>query len=59
MVVVFVSIDLAKNVFAVHGDLPSGSNLGHRLKPRNKPACRCAVCSSSVLSLRAADAGQN
>jgi hypothetical protein len=59
MAIVFVGIDLAKSVFAVHGDLPSDSYLGHRPKPRNKPVCRCAVCSSSVLSLRAADAGQN
>jgi hypothetical protein len=59
MAIVFVGIDLAKNVFAVHGDLPTGSNLRYRTKRRNKPACRCAVCSSSVLSLRAADAGPN
>jgi hypothetical protein len=59
MAIVFVGIDLAKNVFAVHGDLPTGSYLRHRPKPRSKPVCRCAVCSSSMLSLRAADAGHN
>jgi hypothetical protein len=59
MAMVFVGIDLARNVFAVHSDLPSGSNLGYRTKHQNEPACRSAVCSSSVLSVHAADAGQN
>jgi hypothetical protein len=58
MAIVFVGIDLAKNVFTVHGDLLSGSYLRYRPKRRNKPACRCAVCSLSMFSLSAADAGQ-
>ena len=39
------------------GVLPSGSYLGPRRKRRNKPVCRCAVCSLLVLSKRAAFAG--
>jgi len=43
MAIVFVGIDLAKNVFAVLGDLPTGSYLGHR--PKTPKHARLQMCS--------------